>query len=654
MRNKTLLAAVAALWLLAVVGAEAADRTLPVTVDVLVQQLAARFSPAVGKVVEAETSRPLVVAFAEGTYPQADQELLLYRPGEDVVNKLTGERLGGFDQVIGLVKVVEVRQGLGRVELLQLKPDMAVRPGDTVKYSSRLDAVVEPPKFFGATEAGTENVADMLSLSLERAARFRPALMSQGDQGVEVWRDNRYGFRVLPIVSSDEAGPRLDLRVFSLYTGKPLFVIGENFSAKGPLAAEASSERPRPSSVDVERLRELEERLKALEESKKAEKSPAINPDINQVAPVGKISAEEMQRFRATQDLSQSVHLQNIAMGDIDGDGKDELVGMGQNFLKFYRWNGAQFAEFHTIKGSSRSNFLNVDIANINGVGPAEIFVTHMKTTQGIMNVENKLDSFVLEFRGGQFTKIWSRQPYYLRVLKSPQLGRGVLLAQEMGTHEMYHGPVMQFRWSGSTYVKEPSSIIPPQFFIYGFMIADLKESGTPEFFVLQDSGHLAAFNQGVEPTWTSRDRLGGFNHVSFKQLPRHPSREKYIRTEATTDEMLVDRYLKGRMEVVHLGSPEDGHYGLLVGSNQEPMLSQALLNTTVLENGRVVHYAWNGIQYVREWETQPTERHYLADFAIGDLEGDGTQDLVLLLHTTKIVTNPTSRLELYRLGKQP
>jgi hypothetical protein len=184
-------------------------------------------------------------------------------------------------------------------------------------------------------------------------------------------------------------------------------------------------------------------------------------------------------------------------------------------------------------------------------------------------------------------------------------------------------------------------------------MIADLKEAGTPEFFVIQDNGFLASFNQGIEPTWRSRDRVGGFNHISFKQRPRDPTLTKYVRRESTPDELLVDRFLKGRMEVVRLEGPDDGHYGLLVGSNNEPLLSMALMNTKVLNDGRVVHFAWNGIQYVKEWETKPAEQHYLADFAIGDLEGDGTKDLVLLLHTTKVVRNPTSRLELYRLGKR-
>jgi hypothetical protein len=106
-------------------------------------------------------------------------------------------------------------------------------------------------------------------------------------------------------------------------------------------------------------------------------------------------------------------------------------------------------------------------------------------------------------------------------------------------------------------------------------------------------------------------------------------------------------------MEVVQLGGPDNGHYGLLVGSNHEPLLSRALRSTEVLNNGRVVHYAWNGLQYVKEWETKPAERHYLADFAVGDIEGDGTTELVLLLHDTKIIRNPSSRLELFRLGKR-
>lgn len=630
----------------------AAEQPLTVTVDSLVRQLDDRFSPAVGKVVESKPDGTLVVEFSRGTHPGADQELLLYRSGEDVVNKLTGERLGGFEQVIGLAKVVEVSQGLGRVEVLQMKPGVVASVGDTVKYSSRLDAVIEPAKFFGETPAGSEQVADILALSLERLGRFRPSLLAGKAQAAGVWEENRYSFNVQPIVSTDQGGPRVDLKVSSRYTGKPLFVLGENFSTRPPPGAESSGGSPLLSSAEAERLLELEKRLKALEEAKKAEKEPTINPDIKELSPI-EMAPEDLQRFRSSQDLSGSAHLMGIALGDVDGDGRQELVGMGERFVKIYHWDGIQFVESQTIKGSGRSSFIHLDVADINGVGPDEIFVTQLKSSVGVLNVENKLLSFVLENRGGRFVKIWSDQPYYLRVLRSPQLGRGILLAQRMGAHEMYKGSVMQFRWNDSEYVEEPGSAIPPQFNIYGFMIADLKDAGTPEFFVIQDNGYLASFNQAIEPTWRSSDRVGGFNHVGFKQLPRDPSYEKYIRKESTREEMLVNRYLKGRMEVVRLGGQDNGHYGLLVGSNHEPLLSRAFMNTEILNNGRVVHYAWNGIQYVKEWETKPAEQHYLADFAIGDIEGDGTKELVLLMHNTTIVRNPSSRLELFRLGKR-
>jgi hypothetical protein len=650
-RSKALFIGFLVLGLLWASSATAAQRTLAVVVDGLIEQLEARFKSSAGQVVEAPETGTLVVKFPKARAPEPDEELFLYRAGKEIINRLTGERLGRLEQVIGLVKILDVQGGVARARVLQIKPGSRPEAGDLVKYPQRIDVVLEQPKFLGPTPAGSEQVADMLSLSIERSRLFRATVMGKARAGeVKVWHERRYSALLQPIVSTDEAGPRVDLRLVSRYTGEVLAVIGDNFSPLAPSVAQAPEQAP-VAGPQLERLRQLEARLKALEEAQKKAAQPTINPDIQQVAPIGEITPEEMQRFRASQDLSKEAHLLNIALGDIDGDGRGELVGMGDNFLKFYRWNGLRFEEFHTIKASSRSHFLRLDVANINGIGPDEIFVTHLKTSQGVLTVDNKLESFVLEYRGGRFVKIWSKQPYFLRVLKSPQLGRGILLAQKMGHYRMYGGPVMQLRWTGTTYEQEPDSIIPPQFNIYGFMVADLKNAGSPEFFVIQDSGRLAAFNQNIEKTWMSEEVVGGFNHVSFKQLPRNPSHEKYIRKDASPDELMVTRYLKGRMEVVYLGGPEDGHYGLLVGSNYEPFLSKHLLNTAILKNGRVVHYAWNGIRYVKEWETRPMEQHYLADFALGDLEGDGLKELVLLLHTTTYVKNPTSRLELYRLG---
>ena len=633
----------------------AAARPLPVVIDALVKQLSARFSSAAGTVVEVRPNGTLVVKFAPDRSPVPDQELFLYRSGEEVVNKLTGERLGRLEHVIGLVRVFEVGEGLGQAQLLRIKPGASASPGDVIKYSSRLDALLEPAKFLVTPPEGSKNVDDMLTVSLERSDRFRPTVMHTKGPDVEVWKERRYAFLVQPIISADEKGSRVDIRVSSRYTGEPLFVVGGNFSIGAPIVAEGPQGKA-PLSAAAKRLQELEKRLMALEEAKKVEKTPVINPDIQRHAKIGKISPEMMRQFRASQDLSKSAHLLNIAMGDIDGDGRSELVGMGDRFLKFYRWDGMRFTEFQTIKASSWggwSSFLRLDIADINGNGIDEIFVTHLKSSQGVQTVENKLRSFVLEYRGGRFVRIWSKQPYFLRVLKSPQLGRGILLAQRMGTYNMYRGPVFQLRWNGTTYEKETASTIPTQFHIYGFMVADLKDAGTPEYFVIQDNGRLASFSKGIEIMWRSNELVGGFNHVSFKQLPRDPTYEKYVRRDSSPDELMVSRHLKGRIEIARLGGPDDGHYGLLVGSNQEPLMSRGLTNTTVRKNGRVVHFAWNGISYVKEWETRPEKLHYLADFALGDIEGDGVKELVLLMHTTTYVRNPSSRLELYRLGKQ-
>ncbi|MEE9196595.1 MAG: hypothetical protein V3U45_00500, partial [bacterium] len=100
----------------------AAARPLPVVIDALVKQLSARFSSAAGTVVEVRPNGTLVVKFAPDRSPVPDQEMFLYRSGEEVVNKLTGERLGRLEHVIGLVRVFEMNRGLGQVQLLRIKP----------------------------------------------------------------------------------------------------------------------------------------------------------------------------------------------------------------------------------------------------------------------------------------------------------------------------------------------------------------------------------------------------------------------------------------------------------------------------------------------------------------------------------------------------
>ena len=127
-----------------------------------------------------------------------------------------------------MVRVLDVRRGLGRLQLLEIEPGTTAKAGDVIRYSGRLDAVLEPTKFLVARPAGSENLDDILTLSLQRSGRFRPTVMSAKGRK-EVWKERRYTFFVQPLVSSDEAGPRLDFRVSSRYTGEALFVVGENF-----------------------------------------------------------------------------------------------------------------------------------------------------------------------------------------------------------------------------------------------------------------------------------------------------------------------------------------------------------------------------------------------------------------------------------------
>ena len=92
--------------------------------------------------------------------------------------------------------------------------------------------------------------------------------------------------------------------------------------------------------------------------------------------------------------------INGVALGDVDGDGKIETVVIAPHAVFVYRVASGRFQKISEM-GESNNQFLtSVDIADINGNGYAEIFVTSFNAERTSVN------SFVLEYDGANFVKI--------------------------------------------------------------------------------------------------------------------------------------------------------------------------------------------------------------------------------------------------------
>ena len=110
-----------------------------------------------------------------------------------------------------------------------------------------------------------------------------------------------------------------------------------------------------------------------------------------------------------------------VALGDVDGDGKTEAVVITPNRLLILRNFQQRMQTVYESPEAGWDIYIGVDVADINGNGTPEIFITSLALGR------QYVQSFVLEFDGKSYSRIASDIPYFLRVATSPAAARSSL-----------------------------------------------------------------------------------------------------------------------------------------------------------------------------------------------------------------------------------
>ena len=309
--------------------------------------------------------------------------------------------------------------------------------------------------------------------------------------------------------------------------------------------------------------------------------------------------------------------IKGVALGDVDHDGNNEVVFIkGSTIFIYRRWAG-KFVKVTEIAEKRYNQLISVDVADINRNGAAEIFVTNLPVNS------NTLRSFVLEWNGRAFEKISTGANWYYRVIKVPNRGK-VLLGQErgmvtdtFGANALFSGAVSELQWKNGRLEIAERQLLPRGVNIYGFTIGDVLNDGRDTVAAFTSREFIRITDREGNVEWTSDERYGG--SAAFLEL-----REEKQEGDHADDIRMTRYFLPQRLHITDLDG--DGKNELIVVKNHD-ITSQFLDQTRYYKSGHIECLAWDAIGMRLKWKTHKTG--YISDYVIGDLDGDGKDEVV-------------------------
>ena len=297
--------------------------------------------------------------------------------------------------------------------------------------------------------------------------------------------------------------------------------------------------------------------------------------------------------------------INGVALGDVDGDGKTEVVFISKQRVYVHRFENQRLFQIWEKAAKRHGRLIAVDVADVNANGRAEIFVTSLK------GGGDRLDSFVLEWNGNSFQPLSEGDSWYYRVINLPDRGR-VLLGQKRTMDEAFVPGVYQLAWRNGQYAPQERLTLPKGINIFGFGVGDVMNNGRQMIVAFDEGDHLRIFSRSGEEKWKSGERYGGsMNYV-----------ESWSKNEDVPDRL----YLPQRIYVHDFDG--DGKQEVVVASN-EGTLGRLFARLRRFTSGYMASLSWSSLGLVLNRQT-PKLSGYVSDFAIGDFDNDGTHEVVV------------------------
>jgi TolB-like protein len=353
------------------------------------------------------------------------------------------------------------------------------------------------------------------------------------------------------------------------------------------------------------------------------------NPAFVSTAPAG--AADRARNYWKSRNFKQLIT--GIAVADVDNDDRNEVVIVTAKQVSIYRMENGQLVKSYETEETRTSTYIGVDVADINGNGTPEIYVSSLGPNQ------SSVDSFVLEFSGTEYKTIHGPDNWFYRVAKTVDRGT-LLLGQRMRSAEesVFNNPIHEMQWQGDRLVPGNALLDNRKANLLGATYGDVTQTGQSMLIAYSNADRLRIYNPSGDYIWEDSDRSGG--NMAFY---RPPTAERGVENK---------EYLPLRIRLTDID--RDGKTEVLVARHTE-LTGHMTKDFRSFSKGRLESMQWDGLTLAAQWKTQEFSGR-ASDFVVGDVDNDGADELVVALVAKEgaiIFTDAVSHIIAFDLNPQ-
>lgn len=223
---------------------------------------------------------------------------------------------------------------------------------------------------------------------------------------------------------------------------------------------------------------------------------------------------EKYYSFQPTGSLPIRMEILSFDIGDLDGDGEEDLLVLGRQILMVYSKNEGTYTLKDKLEPAWGCEFLKVSVGDVNGNGKAEFCVSS--------HDNGRAKSGIWEW-DGKFNNIYNTVGH-LQILSGSDRFRPILLFQDSILGRIFYGDIWVMDYNDQNLPEKKEILsVPGGTQFYTLTFCDVNNDGIPEILGLENPdmyefARLFLWDREGKELWRSDESFGGTNNIIYSR----------------------------------------------------------------------------------------------------------------------------------------